>query len=734
MPHPSAARAAMLALVVFARAGLVLGLSAVALGCSGRPESAPSSALPTAGVFPNAPVVLVSIDTLRADHLPMYGYSDVDTPHLAALAGEGLVFERAYSSSPLTLPSHLSLLTGRLPAEHGVRSNLGFSWHPDGGSLPEVLHRAGYATGAAVSAYVLRSATGLGSIFDSYDDAIPLRGLAAVGSMQRSGRLTVAAACRWIDGHAAGPRPFFLMLHLFEPHSPYEPPEPYRDRYTLPYDGEIAYADELVGALLEKLRGHGLYDDALVIVLSDHGEGLDDHGEGEHGIFLYREAIHVPLIIKLPGGQAAGSRIGHPVALVDVARTVASLVGIPDGGGLPGSPLLSGDQGPRRPLVAETVYPRIHLGWSELWSLIEGRYHYIQAPRAELYDMLADPAETESLIESRPEVASRLAQELAPFRVELGAVDRLDPTEAERLRQLGYLGAIVDAPEGPLPDPKDRIAVLTTLREAEDLARQGSLDAALEQIDAVLAREPRLADAWLQKARWLQAAERLDEAAAAFERVLEVSPRISGETATSLAVLYLRLGRQDDAARLARLAVASRPGAAHLLLGRIALGQHRLDEAETEARLADQDSLYRASAAVLLAETLVLQGPQRLEEAAQVISEADRWIKASGLEPVSRLAFVRGDVLARLDQFDEAEQAFREEIRYFPGNPLAYTSLAVLHYMRGSRTEALATLDELVRASPQPVSFVLAARTCEQVGDIEAAQTWRDRLRTLQSQ
>ncbi|HWX25209.1 MAG TPA: sulfatase, partial [Vicinamibacteria bacterium] len=297
----------------------VLALILAALGCSGKSGTS---------TFPKAPLVLISIDTLRSDHLPAYGYRAVETPHLDRLRKDSILFEHAYSHVPLTLPSHVSLLTGLLPFEHGVRDNLGYRLdskaHP---TLATLLKAQGYATGAAVSAYVLRGATGIGASFDFYEDRIEApEGSQAASQAQRRGGQTAALASKWLQRVKDGP--FFLFFHVYEPHAPYEPPEPFKSRYPLAYDGEIATADQIVGDFLEELRRAGVYDRALVILVSDHGEGLGEHGEQEHGILLYRWALQVPLLLKLPRGQRAGTSLAAPVQLIDVVPTVTSLLAL----------------------------------------------------------------------------------------------------------------------------------------------------------------------------------------------------------------------------------------------------------------------------------------------------------------------------------------------------------------------------------------------------------------------
>src|SRR5262245_58274446 len=366
------------------------------------------------GSASGAPIVLISVDTLRADHLPAYGYREIATPGLDALRKDSVLFENAYSHVPLTLPSHTTIFTGLLPPQNGVRDNLGYALGPEPMTLAAWLKTRGYATGGAVSSIVLSHATGVSRGLDFYADGIePTKANQTISRVQRGGAETAALLTEWI--HAREKAPFFAFLHLFEPHTPYEPPEPYKSRYLLPYDGEIARADEIVGAFLDDLKKQGLYEKALVVFLSDHGEGLNDHGEDEHGVLLNREAIHVPLMVKLPGGRRAGETVSAPVALVDVFPTVVEAVGATAPAGLEGKSLLSSPSASAsaRRVYSETLYPRLHLGWSDLASLIDDRNHYIESPRPELYDIVADPGEKNDLSAGLPPAFRSMRIELA---------------------------------------------------------------------------------------------------------------------------------------------------------------------------------------------------------------------------------------------------------------------------------------------------------------------------------
>ncbi len=551
------------------RSVAALGLVSI-LACD-RPAPLPAGDPPPAieREAPNSrpPIVLISIDTLRSDRLPIYGYDGVETPAIEALAGDGIVFERAYSHTPLTLPSHVSILTGLLPASHGVRDNLGYAFDSAAVDfLPRELKRLGYATGAAVSAYVLRGETGIGDGFDVYDDAVELREGTALGGVARPGEATLAAIEPWLRSVAGGP--FFLFFHLFEPHMPYDPPavDPgvAAQRHAHPYDGEIAAADAVVGRLVALLGELGAYDPALIVLLSDHGEGLGNHGELEHGILLYREALQVPLVVKLPaadagnaltkrrGGSARTQRRAGPVQLVDVYPTILEIAGGSPPEDLPGSSLLAPppDGTPRR-IVAETFYPRLHYGWSDLASVIEGDVHFIDGPDPELYDLAADPEETRNLIageHGRPGAppARRLAAELRRHLEGSGRAFEppaaVDAETREKLAALGYLGAAAVTATGPLPDPKARLPTLDDLRRAAEQVSSGDLAMAVPLYRKALAANPRMLDGWLALGDVLRRLGDLEPALDAWARAFELSGG-DPELGRRMAAGYERLGR-----------------------------------------------------------------------------------------------------------------------------------------------------------------------------------------------
>jgi choline-sulfatase len=675
--------------------------------------------------FPQAPVVIVSIDTLRADHLPAYGYAAGATPHLDRLRRDSILFENAYSHVPLTLPAHVSLFTGTLPFVHGVRDNLGYRLdaksHP---TLAGLLAAKGYATGAAVSAHVLRADTGVGAGFAFYEDRIeaPL-GADALGRVQRSGQETLVRLEPWLAG--VRDRPFFLFLHLYEPHAPYAPPEAFRGRHPLPYDGEVAAADAVVGRLLDEMRRLGVYDRSIVVVLSDHGEGLGEHGEDEHGILLYRWALHVPLFLKLPGGDSAGATMSEPTGLVDLVPTLAGLLGLTVPERLPGRSVFEG--GERGRIYAETYYPRLHLGWSELRSLVDRRWQYIEGRRRELYDIGADPRQQHDVLASQRETGRSRQKELAGLPAGLVQPADVGPEEREKLAALGYLGGAAEA-TGPLPDPRESLPALNDVKAAFRLAAAGRNEEAVALFRAVLARFPSFFDARYELAQTLTRLGRHDEAYAEFRAAIRSSPGLAASVALPLARVCLRLGRHDEAVAHARIANRANPAAAHELLARVALARDDLATAEAEAAAATGDVGAELGAAVVRTEVRVRQG--RLPEALDLIEAARRRVRDGGLQPVPDLDFLRGDVLARLGRLAEAQRAFEAEVGAFPANSKAWARLAILYGLqRRTVREVDALLERMVAANPQPETLELAAKTLESMGDPRGAAAWRGRKR-----
>jgi choline-sulfatase len=501
-----------------------------------------------------APVVLISIDTLRSDRLPAYGYPAIATPHLDRLASDGVVYEHAYAHVPLTLPSHATIFTGLLPTETRIRDNAGAVLDAKLPTLAGELRARGYATAGFVSAYVMRASTGIGSGFETYDDELRFVEGAPTGNLQRPGSETIALAKQWITANAS--RPFFAFVHLFEPHAPYEPT----------YDAEIVKSDALVGDLLDSLRAQKLYDDALIVVLSDHGEGLMDHGEQEHGVLLYREALQVPLIVKWPKNDQRGTRVAAPIGLSSVKSLVLH------------EPVAS------RPIYAETLYPRIHLGWSDLRSVIRYPLHLIDGPKPELYDLAADPRETSELRYARRREYAELKAVLPP-PIEPGVMS-IPPEEAKKLAALGYVTAGMPVARSSL-NPRDHLGDLAALKRVTELMQSRDFATAAKEIETLLKRNPGWSDLRDQLGVAYEELGDFPSAERAYRDAIRTTPELAGNFAYSLAQVLLVQGKLDDAEAHARLALAVEPAAARVLLGEVAFARRDFDKAANEALAAN---------------------------------------------------------------------------------------------------------------------------------------------------
>jgi arylsulfatase A-like enzyme/tetratricopeptide (TPR) repeat protein len=669
-----------------------------------------------------APVILISIDTLRSDRLPAYGYDAVDTPAIDAMRGESVLFERAYSHSPMTLPAHVSMLTGTLPAAHGVRNNIGYTFDPDRNFfLPCFLGKKGYAVGAAVSTYVMRRESGFNACFDLYDDAVDPRAGDRTAHQERSGWVTLESSKRWIVAHHG--QPFFFLFHIYEPHAPYQPPEPYRSRYRHPYDGEVAVSDAIVGEFIEFLRESGIWDRALVILTSDHGEGLGDHGEHQHSVLLNRELIQIPLLIKLPGGIRAGDAEGAPVQLVDLAPTIIDLLGFSTPSSFDGVPLFAAELASDRPVFSETLFPRIHLGWSDLASLVRGRYHYIEGPLPELYDVVADPAERKNLVTSLPKVASAIRELIEPFQIPPASLTDVDPETVRKLAALGYVG-VPKRRTGPLPDPKERIHDLETIREALQLALIGKVVEAQATLRGLLRSNPSMVEGWARLGDVLDLAGEYAGAADAYRQALKVSPFATPDLMLNAAEAALRADRLDEAETLARSGIDGVPSRGHELLARVAMVRGEHAEAEREARAAVGEP-PRPAGLVLLAETIQRQG--RFREAMETLDRAEQLARETRVGPVFGLASVRGETLGKSGDLLGAKTAYRMEIEAYPSNLEAWAGLCVLYGLERDREEVYRLLEEMAAANPGPRAELLAADTLDAFGDTAGAARWRAR-------
>jgi arylsulfatase A-like enzyme/Flp pilus assembly protein TadD len=581
---------------------------------------------------PNLAVLLITIDTLRPDHLGCYGYAAIRTPNIDQLAREGVRFSQAYTPVPITLPAHASLMTGEFPLANGMH-DFGGNKLPSGTvTLAKLLHDNGYTTAAFIGSAVLDSRFGLNQGFATYFDHFEFGPLEEVhlDAIERRGDRVTDEALRWLKHNPT--HPVFLWVHLYDPHAPYNPPEPYASRYRdHPYDGEIAFADAQVGRLVAALKQQGLYDKSLIVLVSDHGESLGEHGERTHGFFIYNSTLHVPLIVKMPG--AVPRVVQDEVSLVDVMPTVLQALKIRIPPSVQGRSLLSPALG--RPaettsnLYAESYPPLLHFGWNRLRSLQSRGLKYIETTRPELYDTRTDPGELRNLAGARQAVAQEMSQRLQRmirrFTPSAGTSasenEPTDPALLESLRSLGYVavsgGKVTDAAGKTLADPKDRVQVyelvsaalsdtqqgqyqdsLRKLREAEktepnsltirfllarDYFRLNDFPRAAESFQSVLQLDPKDAVAAFYLGLSLLQTGKLDGAESSFKRALELDAA-NFNAAFNLGVVYSRRRRPEAAIAAFRRAVEILPDytEAHEALGEMYLYLDRPEDAVRE--------------------------------------------------------------------------------------------------------------------------------------------------------
>lgn len=520
-----------------------------------------------------ADILLITIDTVRADHVGVYGFNHAETPTIDGLAHAGVLFENAYSQVPLTLASHTSLLTGTYPFHNGVQDFTGNPLAPNIRTVAQALQAQGYDTAAVVSSYVLDRSWGLNRGFNLYYDVF--KGSSFLendpGLVERKAGGSVDEALKWVRRPRS--KPFFLWLHLYDPHSGYEPPEPFRTRFaSSPYDGEIAYADHELGRMIAYLKQRGLYDRTLIILASDHGESLGEHGEKEHGFFVYHSTLHVPLIIKPPLSSGfRAHRVSDPVPIMGIAPTILAALKLHD----PieqqfetDSLLATAPRSDPAPVYSESFYSFSSFGWSPVRTVNNRSYQFIEAPKPELYDLRNDPEEKRNLINEQPAVRSVLDQQLKSLVTRYAPHDspagggQLDPEAIEKLRALGYMAyrspVSAEALAAGLSDPKDKIADFNTLLDGIDAGKLGDLELERKLLTEVQAINPGmylvpflLGEAELKASNWKAAQE-------ALERSLKLNPNFD-QAMTALARALHQQGNDEEALQWVEKAIQGNP-------------------------------------------------------------------------------------------------------------------------------------------------------------------------------
>jgi choline-sulfatase len=718
--------------------------------------------------FARANVVVISIDTLRRDHVAPYG-APFETIAASRLAREGALFEHAVSQVPLTLPSHTSLFTGLYPPHHAVRDNGGFVLGMNATTLAERFLANGYSTAGFVSSYVLDSRWGIGQGHETYDDSLDYEGLErrSLTDVERPAESVVDAALGWLRQPKRGERPFYLWVHLYDPHEPYAPPDEYRRRAPTAYAGEVIYADAQVARLLGALDALNLRGNTVIVYLSDHGESLGEHGEPTHGIFLYGSTLDVPLIIAPPTGRPtglppltlAGRRVRGLARLVDITPTLLDLAELPVPPGLDGVSLLPmvahevsagagsppGSDAAREkgadtsdaivgPVsYAESHFPRLHYGWSELVALETERWKFVRAPRSELYDLREDPTELHDVSSRYPRVAATLQAQLDTMKL-LEANDEptsatIDADSLARLRSLGYISgreSEASRRKGPRPDPKDQMPLLQELLQAQALGDAGQLDDAARRLEALARRDPDNPAVHLALSSVYLARKDAQAAVASARHAVELDPD-SAVAVLNLAFAYQAAGRVDAAASGFERVLALDPDNLKAL---VSLGEIHYGRGEREKAL----DLYQRAATVApgFAPVQVSLGVLALElNRRQVAEIALKRAAAMGGTPPPGLHFNLGVLAEQRGDAAAAAREYRAEVTAYPESLEAWVNLGLLERQAGNADAAVAAFEHAATAKTDAfVGPYLLAETLSRLGRGADAERWaREALR-----
>jgi len=628
-------------------------------------------------------VLFIIIDTLRSDRVGFSGY-DIDTPHMDFLAAGGTRFTNTFCQYPMTLPSHVSIMTSTFPQYHGIKNNGYYVLDESYTTLAEVLKSSGYTTSAFIGAVVLESKFGLAQGFDTYEDTFKTPDFLKALEAQNLAEDVYASARSWFETNYQNK--FFMWVHFYDPHAPYTPPPPYDQKYTNPYDGEVAYTDVYVGKLIEMLKEKGLLQKTLVILTSDHGEGLEEHNEVTHGVFLYDTTVQVPLVFYCPGVVPSERTIDKQVRTVDLMPTICDILDIRPPEALHGSslvPLIEKDSPEGFDSYAETYFPFLSNGWAPLKSVRTQEYKYIAAPKPELYDLLQDPKESKNILDGKPGVARELIAKLQKFEKQYASQKEpnrktLSHEESEKLRSLGYVEFVSEGAleTSGLPDPKDKIEVFNQIQKAYDHFWKGRVAEAQKILEDVAPLDPENPGLHYLRGRLFfmkgQFADALNESVKVFQRNNKHTDAL-----LLMGLCYLNLNKPHEAIKeLAKIA--------------------QIVPEDTES-LSLMSMAYRD-----------------LEDFA---SAKDYIEKALTIDPGNLK--LRLQLAETLDLMNEDESALREYeylLEKDLQNPRAYSSIGIFYMNRGQEEKGIAFLEESLRLSPIPDIYYYLGFAYRKVG------------------
>jgi choline-sulfatase len=612
------------------------------------------------------PVIVISVDTLRADHLGCYQPGKRSTPHIDDLAKKGTLFSQVSTPFPLTLPAHVALFTSLYPFTDGVQDN-GIPLNSTASTLATVLKSAGYKTAAFVSSFVLDRRFGLSRGFDVYDGPIDVHNKITSSPVERKriGSQTADAAMNWLKSNSSSP--FFLFLHLYDLHLPYDlPPDPSLRHGETGYAAEVAYEDRVMGDFLNFLATQGLFDKTLIVFTSDHGEGLGDHGESTHGYFVYQSTLHVPLIVHWPAGftHSPGGRVDEIASLLDVAPTILDAIGLPRAVEMRGRSLIGSR--PADAVYSESLYARNHFGCAVLRTLRAGRYQYIESPKPELYDLSSDPNQQHNLYEQERSRATAMSEQISALRASAppGASTKTSspkPDTMSALRSLGYLSG--SAPKGPESrvDPKDRIADFERYVNALSIASAGRQAESNSTLRTLAAKLPDVVDIRVNLGLNEQRLGDFTKAAAEFKQAIEQDPS-DAQPHFELGFCYFRLGQIDGAIQQLKASLALEPW------------YTRADEALAEIYLQKKDF------------------PQARTYLNHLLS----------VDPNSYAAHFNLGILAAMEKnWSEAEQRMQSALHADPASAEAHNTLGMIYLQRGELEPAKRQFEETIRLQPR---------------------------------
>ena len=667
-------------------------------------------------------VILITLDTTRADRIGCYGFKDIDTPTIDMFAARGIRFERCLTTTPLTLPAHTTIMTGTLPPFHGVRDNGGFLVPAEIPTLAKLFKARGYATSAFVAAYVLDSKWGLNKGFDLYYDRFDLSKFERIslGDVQRPANEVIDQALPWLEKAKGGK--FFAWIHLYDPHAPYEPPPPYDKLYAdRPYAGEIAFADSQLARVWKFLEENGLLRNTFLVFAGDHGESLGEHQEACHGFFVYQSAIHVPLIIVTPFPKNQGLVSQGVVSLADIMPTVCEMTGIPIPSQVQGHSLVPAFFNPKRTpralAYSETYYPRFHYGWSELRSVQNERYKLILAPVPELYDVVQDPREEKNLVyvekkayETLSAAADRLITDSSKNAYEFD-VRKIDEETRERLATLGYIGSFTDPTKlqgRRLGNPVEKIGIFNDLNRAREIGmsgRAGRADEAIQIVKRIIIADPEVTDAYFCLGNIYFKERRFPEAIAQFLKALEKKPD-DAFTVINIANSYLALGKFDEAEAfvLDYFRKGFSDASLYHLLGNMNYQRKKYDRAipyfeKCVALNSESVASHNALAAIYTTQDNLAKADEHIQAALVLNPEQ------------SSVHYNLAQLREKQGRNEEAEAAYLEELRITPTHLKAMFNLSRLYRVMGNEAKEIEYLKKTMETDPKfPLTYFYLAR------------------------